>query len=124
MIESDLVDETVGVEGVGAGEEIEDAAENGLVAELADLVAAQFSVSRLESSDLEPHLLGGGGVVVHFLLQLVDARVVVLERLDDLVLEAVDDDEVGEPGEEVVDLQQRALLQQGDGRVDVSLLLR
>ena len=109
---------------MGAGEEVEDAAENGLVAELADLVAAQLSVARLEPADLDADLFGGGGVVVHLLLQLVDARVVVLERLHDLVLEAIDDHEVGEPGQQVIDLQQRTLLQQRDGSVHVSLLLR
>ena len=43
--------------------------------------------------------------VVHLLLELVDVRGVALERVRVLLFEVVDDDEVGEEGEDVLDFE-------------------
>jgi len=63
------------------------------------------------------------GRLDHVLLQLVDVLGVLLEGVADGCLEVVDGDKVGEEGEDVLDLDGRALLQELHCQLDVVLLL-
>ena len=63
------------------------------------------------------------GRLDHVLLQLVDVLGVLLEGVADGCLEVVDGDKVGEEGEDVLDLDGRALLQELHRQLDVVLLL-
>ena len=59
----------------------------------------------------------------HVLLQLVNVLGVLLEGVADSRLEVVDGDKVGEEGEDVLDLDRGALLQELHCQLDIVLLL-
>lgn len=111
------------MEGVRAGEQIENTRQNRLIAQLADLVAFDLAMATLQSLNFLSNLLCGGRVGLHLALQLIDLVVVSLQRLHDAIFELIDYHEVGEPGQQIVDFQQRTFFQQRDRSVDISALL-
>lgn len=112
------------MEGMGTREQIEHPTQNRLIAQLTHLVTSQVTVTCLQTPDFLPDLLCRQGEFLHFLLEVIYLIVVISQRVDDAVFVLVDNDEIREPGKEVINLEEVAFIEQSRGGVDVFLVLR
>ena len=101
-----LVDEAVSVEGVLAREDVELSREELLSTAPAPFRGIDDHEPVAEVRNVGLDRLGRPGRVVHVALEALNVGRVALERGADLVLEVVDDDKVGEEGQDVFNLEE------------------
>ncbi len=95
-----------------AREDVELACHQRLRTGRAALLRVDGDEAFLERSDVLLDRLSVVCRLVHLCLQRIDVRRVALERSADLVLEVVDDDEIGEEREDVLDFEQFRVLEE------------
>ena len=110
--------QTVRMEGVVAREDVELAGHEREGAVRAPLRGVHGHEALLQRGDVLLDRLCVLRRLVHVRLELVDVRRVPLERGADLLLEVVDDDEVGEERQDVLDLEQIRVLEEAHRPVD------
>jgi hypothetical protein len=82
------------------------------VTDLARLVAADKRKSIPERLNILAYQMSRLGSFLHFILQVLDVLIVLLQRVTNRLLEMVDSDKIGEKRQNVFDSYQVALLQE------------
>lgn len=113
-------DETVGVECMLAGEHVELSRKQRLVTMRAPLSGVDRDEALLESRNVLLDGLRILGHIVHLRLQRINMRRISLQGIAYLLLEVVDDYEVGEEWQNVLNLEKICVLQEPHGPTERS----